>query len=60
MTISYFDPAKKERGEDTPEYQLSFLLYENGVSRKLRLDYGEFALEGRMIEMTPIDVKPCP
>lgn len=59
MTISYFDPAKREKGEDTPEYQLSFQLYENGISRRLRLDYGDFALDGRMTELTFIDVKPC-
>ncbi|MEJ1158784.1 cell envelope integrity EipB family protein [Prosthecomicrobium sp. N25] len=55
MTVSYFDPAKRERGEDTPEYQLSFLLYENGISRRLKLDYGDFALSGKMSELDLID-----
>lgn len=59
MTISYFDPAKKERGEDTPEYQLTFLLYENGISRRLKLDYGDFVLDGRMTDLTLMDAKPC-
>lgn len=59
MTVSYFDPAKRERGEDTPEYQLSFLLYENGISRRLKLDYGDFALAGRMTDLQLIEVPAC-
>ena len=29
-----------------PVYELSFLFFENGVSRKLFIDYGEFAMQG--------------
>jgi hypothetical protein len=59
VSISYFDPNKKERGEDTPEYQLGFILYENGISRKLRLNYGDFSLQGRLSELQLIDFTPC-
>lgn len=60
MTISYFDPSKRQKsGEETPDYQLGFLLYENGISRRLKLDYGDFALDGRMTELTFVDVKKC-
>jgi hypothetical protein len=45
MTLSYFAPGE---GERTPIYTISFELYENGVSRALRLDYGDFALKGDM------------
>ena len=47
VEISYFDAAKTT-GDATPEYQLGFLLYENGVSRRLRLDYGDFAIAGTL------------
>jgi hypothetical protein len=52
VTLSYFDPGK---GERTPMYVLSFELYENGVSRALRLDYGDFALKGDLqsLELQP-------
>ena len=43
VTLSYFTAG---RGEQTPVYMISFELYENGVSRALKLDYGEFALKG--------------
>jgi EipB-like len=43
VTISYFTEGS---GERTPTYTISFELYENGVSRALKLDYGDFALKG--------------
>ncbi|WP_349357302.1 cell envelope integrity EipB family protein [Stappia sp.] len=60
VTIAYFDPQSDTEGERTPAYQLGFLLYENGVSRRLLLDYGDFELRGRLSELTPIDPVPCP
>lgn len=60
IDISYFDPAKATGGEETPEYQMSFLLYENGVSRKMRLDYGDFALKGTLSTLTALPASTCP
>lgn len=45
VTLSYFTPGE---GERTPIYTLTFDLYENGVSGRLRLDYGDFAIDGSM------------
>jgi hypothetical protein len=42
-------------GERTPMYTLSFDLYENGVSGRIKLDYGEFTLNGTM---TTLDLQP--
>ncbi len=56
VTMSYFKPGKKD---DTPVYVLSFDLYENGVSRALRLDYGDFALKGEMTRLELLPEKPC-
>lgn len=58
VTISYFD-ASKSGGEQTPVYSITFELYENGVSRALVLDYGDFSVTGDMtsLELTP--AKPC-
>jgi hypothetical protein len=30
-----------------PEYQIAFKLYENGVTRDLLMDYGDFSLTAR-------------
>lgn len=56
VTISYFDGTTK--GEQSPTYELSFILYENGITRRLRLDYGDFALTGKMVKLdiTPVKV----
>jgi len=61
VTISYFDRSVAEnKGEQTPVYAITFELYENGVSRALMLDYGEFVLSGEMTSIEMRDVKPCP
>jgi len=53
VTISYFEPGMRDA---PPSYTLSFDLYENGVSRALRLDYGDFALKGEMVELTMLPI----
>ena len=58
VDVSYFDPTKGAT-DTTPDYQLGFLLYENGVSRRLRLDYGDFALAGTLASLEPIAAAPC-
>jgi hypothetical protein len=62
VTLSYFE--ENVAGEQKPSYQLSFIVYENGVTRRMRLDYGEFALTGKLVrlDMKPIKVagKSCP
>ena len=52
VVVSYFDEATKQ---STPDYTLSFDLYENGVSGTLKLDYGDFALNARLktLEILP-------
>ncbi|CAN2532248.1 MAG TPA: cell envelope integrity EipB family protein [Methylosinus sp.] len=49
VSISYFEPGKRD---EQPVYVLSFDLYENGISRALKLDYGDFALTGEMTELS--------
>jgi len=53
VTLSYFD--ENATGEQKPSYQLSFIVYENGVTRRMRLDYGDFALTGKLVRL---DMKP--
>ncbi|HET9902747.1 MAG TPA: cell envelope integrity EipB family protein [Xanthobacteraceae bacterium] len=59
VTVSYFDRAKA--GVDqTPLYSISFELYENGIARALKLDYGDFVLSGAMTSLEVKTAKPCP
>jgi hypothetical protein len=56
VTISYFD---QDKSVDTPAYTTSFDLYENGVSRGLRVDYGSFVLAGEITKFEVISQKAC-
>ena len=63
VTISYFDkvatPSDDQPGEQTPIYAISFEMYENGISRALRLDYGDFVIDGKMSSLEVKPVKAC-
>jgi hypothetical protein len=56
VKISYFEAGKKD---EQPSYVLSFDLYENGISRALKLDYGDFVLAGEMTELTLLPAPKC-
>ena len=58
VTISYFD--KKKGGESTPFYVMSFVVYEDGVGRKLKIDYGDFAISGKLTGLQILPADPCP
>ncbi len=63
VTISYFDQEndKEQRGgEQIPGYTIGFELYENGVSRALKLDYTDFTISGEMTSLEIKGAKPCP
>jgi hypothetical protein len=61
VTISYFErSAGEQSGEQTPVYAITFELYENGVSRALLLDYGDFVLSGEMTSIEMKAARPCP
>jgi hypothetical protein len=59
ITISYFDQGSAKGGEQTPAYAVSFELYENGVSRALNLDYGDFIVSGTMSQLDVKDIAAC-
>lgn len=56
VTISYF-PVSSE--ETLPEYEVSFLMYENGVSSHMVLDYGEFSVTGKLSKIEPLPKPDC-
>ncbi len=57
VSISYFEAGQKD---GAPSYILSFDLYENGISRALRLDYGDFVLAGEMSSLELLPAPACP
>lgn len=57
VSISYFEAG--EEASETPVYQLSFRLYENGISRDLLIDYGDFAIRGDLSSLELMPASKC-
>jgi EipB-like len=58
VSIAYFEPGS-DKQDAVPVYELSFVMFENGVSRKLYIDYGEFALQGELTGITFHEPSKC-
>jgi hypothetical protein len=59
VRVSYFDDGAAKAGEETPLYTMGFELFDNGVSRALRIDYGDFVLDGTLSTIEFLPQKPC-
>ena len=59
VTISYYERGSSERQDAVPVYELGFLYFENGVSRRLVIDYGDFAIKGELTEITFLESARC-
>lgn len=58
VTVSYYErDAARTGGEQTPNYSMSFELFEDGVSRALVLDYNDFVISGTMDKFDVSDVR---
>jgi hypothetical protein len=59
VDIAYFDEAK-EGGEELPEYRISFKMHKNGLTRDLLMDYGDFSMKGKLVNLSLFDMpKKC-
>lgn len=57
VTVSYF--GTEAGGDQPPDYSISFDLWENGVSSKMRLDYGDFVLNGKIVHLELLPETAC-
>jgi hypothetical protein len=57
VTIAYFNDATA--GDPTPVYNMSFKLYENGITRDLTMDYGDFVLSGSLSQLELLQKSDC-
>ncbi|WP_064691478.1 cell envelope integrity EipB family protein [Rhizobium aegyptiacum] len=55
VTIAYFNENAKS--DSLPVYRMSFKLYENGITRDLTMDYGDFVLTGKLAKLELLDRK---
>lgn len=58
MAISYFETGK-DKQDSPPVYELAFRYYENGITADLKIDYGEFAIQGEMKELEMLPLSKC-
>jgi hypothetical protein len=56
VSIGYFE---SKGGDLTPSYQIDFRLYENGVSRELLIDYGDFSIHGTLTALEYLKAPEC-
>jgi EipB-like len=57
MTISYY--STEDKSVETPAYTASFNIYENGVSTDLLLDYGSYAMKGKLSKLDMLKSDDC-
>ena len=58
VSIAYYEP-KSDNKDALPVYELSFQFLENGVSRNLLIDYGDFAIQGDLKEIDFLEPSKC-
>jgi hypothetical protein len=58
VTVSFFD--KGVTTDQAANFTLTGIVYENGVMREQRLDFGNFTLTGKMVGLEMLPAKPCP
>ena len=52
VDMAYFDLEEAGAdGEELPTYRISFKLYENGMTRDLVMDYGDFSMTGTLVDL---------
>ncbi|MFV0296163.1 MAG: cell envelope integrity EipB family protein [Hyphomicrobiaceae bacterium] len=59
VSISYFELGSGKQ-DAIPSYELAFVYFENGVSRSLLIDYGEFSVRGTLKSIEMLPVERCP
>lgn len=64
VSVGYYGSSAKKSGDDDlgeqlPSYQMSFTLYENGVTNDLVMDYGSYALSGSLKTIEPLARSDC-
>jgi hypothetical protein len=63
VSIAYFNGREAEAnqsGEEVPDYQMSFTLFENGVARNLQMNYGDYTLSGKLEKLDALEISECP
>jgi len=57
VRLAFF--AAGDQGTANPEYELALDLLGNGISRSMMLDYGEFAVDARLVQLQALPRPRC-
>lgn len=58
VMLSYYNPGS-EQTDAMPVYEMKFVFFANGVSRRLVIDNGEYTMKGELTEFSFLDALPC-
>ena len=50
---------KPDHAPGTPEFEVGFRLFQNGIFTELTLDYGDFSLAGTLSRLEPLPKPDC-
>jgi hypothetical protein len=59
VNIAYYT-TESSKAEGTPEHEMAFTVYENGVVSKLLIDYGSLSVKGTLAEIEFYPPVKCP
>lgn len=59
MSLAFFGPGSGTSDSDTPEYELTMRLLDNGVSQDMTLDYGDYALRATLDDIEALPKPKC-
>jgi hypothetical protein len=58
VAVSYYERSNDNK-DQVPTYEVSFVFFENGVSRRLLLDHGSFTVRGELKKIEFLETQPC-
>lgn len=59
VSISYYAKGNTAHKDELPLYEMSYRFHENGVTSEIVLDYGEYAMKGKLKELVMLDQSAC-
>jgi len=59
VSLAFFSADSGKSDADTPDYQLTMRLLDNGVSQDMSLDYGDYILKAKLDDIEPLPKPSC-
>jgi len=59
IRLAFFPADAGNSDSDTPDYELSMRLLDNGVSQEMLLDYGDYVLRAKLDQIEPLPRPHC-